>query len=267
MIAEVAEITGLSRKAVARRVDRGSLQSVLRDGRRRIPRAELVRAGLVARDTDAPPRRVDLVAPPEDLDGPSLSPAYPPEAVAALVRELLDRFERQASEIAQFRALTTQAESLRVSNEVAELRARIAELEAERRAGQPLGPAGDPLQPGRQLAAHGFARPHPAGSEAAKLWLPPQAGEPRGTPSQPRQGRDGGSDVAELRARIAQLETEKRSTRLGRGMRFAVEALFIGAVAAVAWRLELEPLAVAGVMALAWTIVALTEWISWAQRR
>ena len=45
------------------------------------------------------------------------------------MRELLDRLERQSAEVAQLKALTVEAESLRLTNELADLRVRIAELE------------------------------------------------------------------------------------------------------------------------------------------
>jgi hypothetical protein len=46
---QAAEVTGLSRKAITGRLDRGTLQSVNNsDGHRRVPRAELQRAGLIA---------------------------------------------------------------------------------------------------------------------------------------------------------------------------------------------------------------------------
>ncbi len=51
-IAEAARQTGLSPAAIARRIERGSLAAVLRDGRRRIPASELERAGLLASPTD-----------------------------------------------------------------------------------------------------------------------------------------------------------------------------------------------------------------------
>ena len=54
-ISEAAEITGVSRKAIARRVERGSLRSVVRNGRRRIPRSELVRAGLLEEGAEGTP--------------------------------------------------------------------------------------------------------------------------------------------------------------------------------------------------------------------
>ena len=49
-IAETAEATGLSKKAVTRRIERETLQSVLRDGQRRVPTSELIRAGLIGID-------------------------------------------------------------------------------------------------------------------------------------------------------------------------------------------------------------------------
>ena len=51
-LAEAAEQTGLSAKALARRVERGTLRAVHDDqGRRVVPRAELDRAGLLDRDS------------------------------------------------------------------------------------------------------------------------------------------------------------------------------------------------------------------------
>ncbi len=52
-IAEAAEATGLTKKAIRNRVDRGQLRAVLRDGVRRIPRSELDRAGLDADSLEA----------------------------------------------------------------------------------------------------------------------------------------------------------------------------------------------------------------------
>lgn len=46
-LSEASDLTGLTEKALRRCIERGSLQSVLRDGARRIPMAELDRAGLV----------------------------------------------------------------------------------------------------------------------------------------------------------------------------------------------------------------------------
>ena len=115
-ITEAADLTGLSRKAIARRVERGSLRSVVRNGRRRIPRSELVRNGLLE-DAERRPRANGPAAPllPRPGAGMELAEAGGTEdMLAALFREVLDRFERQSQEIAQFRALTVQAESLRL---------------------------------------------------------------------------------------------------------------------------------------------------------
>jgi hypothetical protein len=45
-------------------------------------------------------------------------------------------------------------------------------------------------------------------------------------------------------------------------MRFALEAAFIVAVAVVIWQAELPTPAIAVAMALAWTLVAVVEWVS-----
>jgi excisionase family DNA binding protein len=46
-IAEAAALTGLSKTALRRRIERGSLPAVVRGGVRRIPVSELERRGLV----------------------------------------------------------------------------------------------------------------------------------------------------------------------------------------------------------------------------
>lgn len=122
-IAEAAELTGLTKKAVRNRVDRGQLRSVLRDGMRRIPRSELDRAGL----TDEAALRHEA---PEAASVAS--------DTTTVIRELVDRLERQASEIAQLRVLTVQAESLdqerdRLEQALFAATARISELEQHRR--------------------------------------------------------------------------------------------------------------------------------------
>ena len=45
-----------------------------------------------------------------------------------------------------------------------------------------------------------------------------------------------------------------------RALRFVVEALFLGALAAALVVADLEPLEIAGVMLLGWLVVALYEW-------
>jgi hypothetical protein len=73
-ISEAAALTGKSRTAIASRVDRGSLPSVLQGSRRRIPLAALYGAGLISM---RPGRTID---------------------------ELLDRLERQAQRIGELEA-------------------------------------------------------------------------------------------------------------------------------------------------------------------
>ncbi len=97
-IAEAAEATGLTKKAIRNRVDRGQLRAVLRDGIRRIPRSELDCAGLSEAGDGAAIRQ-------EAASGQA------PEASGWT--ELLGRLERQAGELAVLRQLTLEAESLK----------------------------------------------------------------------------------------------------------------------------------------------------------
>ena len=89
-IAEAAEVSGLTQKALRARIDQGHVRAVLRDGAApRIPESELRRAGLLP----AHPAR----------------PAEPPDGVresagSEIVRELVAVIERQAAELAELRA-------------------------------------------------------------------------------------------------------------------------------------------------------------------
>ena len=56
---EAAQLTGITVAALRRRADRGTIQTVQRDGRRRVPRSELERAGL---RVGPPPESAELVA-------------------------------------------------------------------------------------------------------------------------------------------------------------------------------------------------------------
>jgi hypothetical protein len=187
--------------------------------------------------------------------------------LAALFREVLDRFERQSQEIAQYRALTVQAESLRLNSELAELRVRLAELERQPPQEQ---------DPTSQREAHHAAQQQAAadlGRRVTELtkqveelsnreaWNPPQAvaaparrgpvpmppAQPRPTlPTQP----------------VRQPAPPRRTFRLSRTKRFALEAAFILGVAAIVWLAELSVPAIAVAMAVAWTLVAVVEWFS-----
>lgn len=92
--AEAAAATGRTRKQITGMMDRGSLRVVKgEDGTRRVPRAELVRVGLLAGDG---------------------SPSHPAESDSESARELViwrDMFERERAEHAVTRE---QAKALRV---------------------------------------------------------------------------------------------------------------------------------------------------------
>jgi Helix-turn-helix domain len=238
-IAEASELTGLSRKALARRVERGSLRSVVRNGRRLIPRSELVRAGLVVEEREERGTErgtTDLPA----VTGDSES------SLVLLIRDLMERVERQANELAQFRALTVQAESLRAERELAELRARLAHLE-----NRPAG--GDRREAPTQVRrAPGGARP--VGSDA--LWLPPGAAvRPPAASAPPRPPR------------TERPVPETARSPWQRWIAFVLEAAFIVLVAVSAALADLRPAVLVAVIALAWLLVAVVEVAAWRYRR
>jgi excisionase family DNA binding protein len=262
-ISEAAELTGFTRKAIARRVERGSLRSVVRHGRRRIPHSELERAGLISGEEEDSlefdPTQLLVRRPEEGQDLPL--PVNATNALAAVIRELFDRFERQAAELAGLRAITAQAESLRLTSELADMRARVAGLEAERgrpeadRAARDAGPAAGERQ--------GRAAEQPTPEH---LWLPAGTRAAQG-PVRRRTPPQVEPEIANLRARLAALEGARQGAVWGRGTRFAVEAVFIAAVAVTVWLASLDPPTIFGFMALAWLIVAVVEWLSWRQER
>ena len=267
-ISEAAELTGLSRKALARRVERGSLQYVVRDGRRRIPVSELVRVGLLededgADDDEFDPRlflsgrarlRTDLPA--------RYDPGETGQTLAAVLRELFDRFERQATELANLRALTVHAESLRMTSELADLRARIADLETQRRPKELLArhPA-EPVPPASSTPQRSPSSPPPT----QELWLP--AGTR--SPAQPRAARGVQdqaqleSEIARLRTHLGHLEAHRPPRRIGRATRLVFEAVFLAVVAVGVWYAQLGTGAIFALMAVAWIVVAVIEWVSW----
>jgi excisionase family DNA binding protein len=268
-ITEAADLTGLSRKAIARRVERGSLRSVVRNGRRRIPRSELVRNGLLEDAEKRPPAGAPS-SPllPRPGVGTDLEAAGTNEdMLAALFREVLDRFERQSQEIAQFRALTVQAESLRLTNELADLRMRLAELERQPQQEpqqQPQTPAPGPQPP--SVTTELGRRVHELSKQVEELsqreiWLPPHAASPQQAQAQvPAQPRPAGP--ARTPPQAAPRPVSRRPRRYMRTIRFVVEALFIVAVAVIAWQADLPTPAIFVAMAVAWTLVAVIEWFS-----
>jgi hypothetical protein len=84
-IAEAAEATGLTQKALRARIEQGHVRAVIRDGvPPRIPESELRRAGL-------------LPEPKADSDD------HPLDGGSEIVRELVAVIERQAAELAALR--------------------------------------------------------------------------------------------------------------------------------------------------------------------
>ena len=258
-ISEAAELTGVSRKAIARRVERGSLRSVVRNGRRRIPRSELVRAGLLEDAGERAPRGGPSSPPlPHPGPGGELAEVERPEdMLSALFREVLDRFERQSQEIAQYRALTVQAESLRLTNELADLRVRLAELEGRPQAHEPHASqaAGDL---GRRVSELTKQVEELSNRE---IWLPPQAASAQQS-AFPGQSVPQPQAPPRPAARQPAPPAPIRPARFTRTKRFVLEAAFIVAVAIIAWQAQLPVAAIAVAMALAWTLVAVVEWFS-----
>jgi hypothetical protein len=251
-VREVADLTGLSPKAVSRRIERGSLRSVLRRGRRLIPATELVRAGLIPAEGErqgAALAASPLLNPRSSPSG-TPSPAASESMLASLFAELLDRLERQANELAQFRALTAEAESLRMDRELSELRSRLAALEVE-----------PPQAPAAPRARVETRPPRPSAESALEgLWLPPAVPRPV-SPHQrlavpPRAAPGGEAKAAPGSVR----------SPLWRVPVLLLEAAFIAAVAVIAWLAELPaPFVVASVGA-AWLIAATTEGLRWRRR-
>jgi excisionase family DNA binding protein len=256
-IAEAAELTGLTRKAIARRVERGSLQSLVRGGRRMIPRAELARAGLIPEEGEIHdwdpatgaalfPRR----SPEEEQTDPGSS-----SALATLMRELVDRLERQAGEIAHYRAITAEAESLRLAHELGELRARLTTLEGRRgmpELGQGSADATGDSQPASPLA------PRATGARASgdRIWLPPSA-----TAAPPA------AQTAQPTSRVEPAPAPRRRSVTGSILWLVGEALFILAVLAGAWLADLSRAYAVAAIAVAWVLVTTLEWLRWNARR
>lgn len=117
-IAEAAELTGLTKKALRHRVDRGQIRAEKEGNVRRIPRSELERVGLAAA---LPPPALSLVAP--------AGTAEQLEVELAATRRELAQSERA---LTRERALRVEAE-LRLTDAVAaaeyerELSRRLAE--------------------------------------------------------------------------------------------------------------------------------------------
>lgn len=128
---EASELTGLTQRALARRIERGSLPATKRrDGRRRVKLADLTRAGLVDPNTGERPEWSR-----EGIDPAELAR----QVIETLTRQALDLYElrRSVSELAQAsdRGHAEQAAALEVARqEREELRRKIEQMDADRAA-------------------------------------------------------------------------------------------------------------------------------------
>lgn len=118
-IPETAKALGLTAKAVEKRIERGTIQSLRREGRRVIPAGEITRLQTLAEQ--ALPPIEQRVSPRGD--------ANPLTDLSAF----LERLETLAAENGRFRALQEVAESERqqLHAELFKTRAHVAELEAK----------------------------------------------------------------------------------------------------------------------------------------
>jgi hypothetical protein len=127
-LAEAAELTGLTPRALARRIERGTLPATLKNGRRRVTLGALAEAGLIDPNT--------LERPPWSREG--LDPAE-------LARQVIDTLTRQAIDLhelrhtiasvadASDRGHAEQAAALEAARqERDELRRKIAQMDADR---------------------------------------------------------------------------------------------------------------------------------------
>jgi hypothetical protein len=116
-IAQAAAQTGMSAKAIARRVERGTLAAIVKDGKRRIPVTEL----------DKLPRGTTETATETATAGEGNH-----RGTTVDVAQILSRLETLAGENMKLRLLAEQNSSLEenLKRELIEARARIAQLEA-----------------------------------------------------------------------------------------------------------------------------------------
>lgn len=100
---EAAELCGTTRKALARRADRGTLETVLRGGRRFVPRGELERVGLL-----------------RTPGGPAAGSAAP-QTLEPGLEKALERLEALAAENGRLRLLEAEVGAEREARERLEL--------------------------------------------------------------------------------------------------------------------------------------------------
>ena len=129
-ISEAAQLTGLTKKAVRHRVDRGRLHAVMEDGVRRITRSELKRAGLDL--GEGAQREGELL---QALDASSAGAAREREQARQALEHAGREAHRLGIEIEQLRRELELArrEELIARGRLRETEARAqAEIEAER---------------------------------------------------------------------------------------------------------------------------------------
>jgi hypothetical protein len=172
----------------------------------------------------------------------------------ALVRELVDVLQRQAAELAQYRALTVEAESLRLEGEVADLRVRLSVLEGgevralERGSADQAKPPHMPVQPGEPLRG--------TTPSDERLWLPSSA-----VPA--RTGSTHGTIATGWTTQAMTAAQRSPRTRL---VSLALEILFIGLVAFFAWLADLGPALGAAAVGVAWLVAATFELVRWLSK-
>lgn len=126
-VQETAEALGLSAKAVQRRIERGSIQSLRNDGRRWIPRGEIERLRQL-----------------ENAESTGVSGAGQDRGSGDL-SAVLERLETLAAENGRFRALqeVNDTERQELRRALFEQRAKVTELEAKLADAQVLERAGE----------------------------------------------------------------------------------------------------------------------------
>jgi hypothetical protein len=127
-ITEASELTGLSRKALARRIERGQLPATMENGLRYIEAKELARAGLLNLQTGEPPAWRGRPPDPE---------AVASELVQTLIGQTIEIYElRRSLELLREESRRDDAvirgQLLEAKRERAALRDKLVEAEQER---------------------------------------------------------------------------------------------------------------------------------------
>lgn len=127
-LAEAAELTGLTRRALARRIERGSLPAGKRNGRRTVKLRDLVASGLIDPNTgERPPWSR------EGLDPSELAR----QVIETLTRQAIDLYElrRAIADVADAseRGHAEQAAALELARQEREnLRRKIGQMDEDR---------------------------------------------------------------------------------------------------------------------------------------